>query len=650
LLLANYRPEYSHTWGSKTYYRQLRIDPLPPENADELLDALLGTDAALAPLKILLVERTDANPLFLEECVRALVETGDLARERGAYRLARPVDQLKMPATVQAILAARIDRLAPDAKRLLQAAAVIGKDVPIPLLLAIADAPEPEVRAALTRLQAAEFLYETRLFPDLEYTFKHALTHEAAYQGLLHDRRHALHARITEAIERLSAERIAEQAERLAYHALRGELWEKAVAYLRQAGLRAIARGANRQAIPHLEEALVALRRLPEKRETTELTIDIHIDLTNPVFMLADLARVDDHLHEAEVLARSLGDQHRLGRISAYMMVQRVMGGDYDEALRFGQEALSIGRTLGDRSIEVVATTWLGFTYLARGEFGDATIFLERNVVALEGALRHERFFTNLIQSALSEAFLATVLSELGRFDAAIGHGEAAVRIAEAADHPSTLISGLFALGSVHLHLGDLPRATQFLERSLDLSRTLQDVLRTPYAAADLGAAYALAGRAEEAIPLIAGAVEAFHRRQSHLRAPAIILLCAGRTCLLAGRIDEAAGYTEEALALSGRLGARASEAHALCLAGDVASARGAEDAEGYYRHALALAEPRGMRPLVAHCHLGLAKMHRHSGKREQAHEHLTIASAMYREMNMTYWADNATAEIRQLG
>jgi predicted ATPase len=191
---------------------------------------------------MLLVERTDADPLFLEESVRALVEMGALAGERGAYRLTHPVEELRMPATVQAILAARIDRLAPEAKRLLQAAAVIGKDVPISLLLAIADAPEPEVRAELTRLQAAEFLYEVRLFPDLEYTFKHALTHEVAYQGLLRDGRRALHARITEAIERLSSERIAEQSERLAHHALRGELWEKAVTYLRQAGLRAMAR------------------------------------------------------------------------------------------------------------------------------------------------------------------------------------------------------------------------------------------------------------------------------------------------------------------------------------------------------------------------------------------------------------------------
>ena len=197
---------------------------------------------------------------------------------------------------------------------------MIGPDVPLPLLLAIAEAPEPQVRTELTHLQAAEFLYETRLFPDLEYTFKHALTHEVAYQGLLHDRQRALHARITEAIERLAPERGAEQAERLAHHAVRGELWAKAVAYLRQAGLRAMAGGANRQAIPHLEQALGALRRLPETRETTELTIDLHVDLRNALFALGELARMGEHLRAAEGLARTLGDPHRLGRIATFML------------------------------------------------------------------------------------------------------------------------------------------------------------------------------------------------------------------------------------------------------------------------------------------------------------------------------------------
>jgi len=207
LLLVNYRPEYQHGWGNKTYYSQLRIDPLPPESAGELLQTLLGDDANLRPLKHLLIERTDGNPFFIEESVRTLVEAKLLAGERGNYRLARPVDSTQVPATVRAVLAARIDRLPPDEKRMLQSAAVIGKDVPLVLLQAIAEQSEEEISRGLIRLQAAEFLYETSLFPEVEYTFKHALTHEVAYGSLLQDRRRALHARIVDAIEKQFSDR-----------------------------------------------------------------------------------------------------------------------------------------------------------------------------------------------------------------------------------------------------------------------------------------------------------------------------------------------------------------------------------------------------------------------------------------------------------
>src|SRR4029434_4122496 len=171
LLLVNYRPEYQHGWGSKTYYTQLRLDPLPPASADEFLQTLLGDDSSLAPLKQLLIARTEGNPFFLEESVRTLVETGVLVGEPGAYRLAQALPPIQVPATVQAVLAARIDRLPPEEKRLLQTAAVIGTEVPLPLLQAIVELPEADVHRSLTHLQAAEFLYETRLFPERECTF-----------------------------------------------------------------------------------------------------------------------------------------------------------------------------------------------------------------------------------------------------------------------------------------------------------------------------------------------------------------------------------------------------------------------------------------------------------------------------------------------
>ncbi|MGH2373839.1 MAG: ATP-binding protein, partial [bacterium] len=223
LLLVNYRPEYQHGWGTKTSYTQLRVDSLPPESAEELLRALLGDDRELQPLKQLLIKGTEGNPFFLEESIRTLVETQTLVGERGAYRLTKPLPSIQVPATVQAVLAARIDRLPAEEKRLLQTAAVIGKDVLYSLLQTTAETPEERLRSALAHLQDAEFLYEASLFPDLEYTFKHALTHEVAYGSIVQDRRRALHARIVEAIETLYADRLDDQVERLAHHTFRAE-------------------------------------------------------------------------------------------------------------------------------------------------------------------------------------------------------------------------------------------------------------------------------------------------------------------------------------------------------------------------------------------------------------------------------------------
>jgi predicted ATPase len=292
LLLVNYRPEYQHGWGSKTFYTQIRLDPLPPARADELLQALMGTDTSLAALTPLLIARTEGNPFFLEESVQTLVETQVLVGERGAYHLAHPLASLQVPATVQAVLAARIDRLPPEEKHLLQTAAVIGTEVPFPLLQAIAEVPEDTLHGGLPHLQAAEFLYETSLFPEREYTFKHALTHEVAYGSLLQERRRALHARIVEALEALAGERVAEQVERLAHHALRGEVWEKALAYCRQAGEKAMARSAHREAVEYYEQALNALQHLPETRDTLEQAIDLRLALRTALGPLGDLGRI----------------------------------------------------------------------------------------------------------------------------------------------------------------------------------------------------------------------------------------------------------------------------------------------------------------------------------------------------------------------
>jgi predicted ATPase len=262
LLLVNYRPEYTHGWANKTYYAQVRLDPLAPASAEALLHTLLGDAPDLLPLKSLLIERTQGNPFFLEESTRTLIETKVVVGQRGAFHLAKPLSSIRVPATVQAILAARIDRLDPEDKRMLQSAAVIGREFSRPLLQAIVGGDEGDLGSKLARMQAAEFLYESGLFPEIEYTFKHVLTQEVTYEGLLHDKRRALHARILEAMETLWADRLTGEVEHLAHHALRGGVWDKAVAYLRQAGAKALARSASGDAVGFFEQALTALDHL----------------------------------------------------------------------------------------------------------------------------------------------------------------------------------------------------------------------------------------------------------------------------------------------------------------------------------------------------------------------------------------------------
>ena len=503
LLLVNYRPEYQHGWGSKTYYTQLRLDPLPPASAAEVLQALVGDDPSLAPLKQLLITRTEGNPFFLEESARALVETGVLVGEHGAYRLVKPLQELQVPATVQAVLAARIDRLPLEEKRLLQTAAVIGNEIPLPLLQAIAELPEEVLHRGLAHLQAAEFLYETRLFPEREFTFKHALTHEVAYSSLLQERRRGLHARIVEVLEEFAPDHLAEQVDRLAHHAFRGAVWDKALAYGRQAGARAAARSAHREAIACFEQALAALEHLPEYRDTLEQAIDLRFDLRNALMPLGEETRIFDLLRAAEALAERLSDDQRLGRIAGYLCIHFSAMGAHDRAIVAGQRALALAISSGAVDIQVAAQSRLGQAYYTGGDFQQAQDHARRAMALLTGDLLYANFGTFVLPAVASRSYVVDCLAELGGFAEGRGVAEEAMRIAEAVEQPFSIAGALIGVGLLARRQGDIRQAIPALERSLALCQTANIPRFFPQAASILGVAYALAGRAAEALPLL---------------------------------------------------------------------------------------------------------------------------------------------------
>jgi class 3 adenylate cyclase/tetratricopeptide (TPR) repeat protein len=637
VLLANFRPEYQDGWGGKTYYRRVHLHTLARESADELLRALLGAEPGLAPLKRLLIERTDGNPFFLEESVRTLVETGALEGEREQYRATRSPAGIQMPATVQSILAARIDRLPDREKRLLHSASVIGKDVPFALLQALEGAPEDELRRALANLQAAEFLYETSLFPDLEYTFKHALTHEVAYGALLHGQRRALHARLVSVIEELGTG-LAEQVDRLAHHALQGGLWDKAVVYFRKAGARAAAHSAYREAVTCSEQALEALRHLPPGKERDEQEVDLRLDLHNALTPHGEVIRMLDTLHEAELVAAALGDQRRLGRIAAYMTQGYWWSGQPDRAVDSAQRALAIAGTLGDRTLAAIATLRLGQAYLSLGEFRQAIDAFARNVAGAESKPTGGA----ALRSATAHAFTAWSLAYLGDFAEASTHAQEAERLAEAAQHELSLAVAYAGAGRPHLIQGNFPLAISWLGRSVEICRRASFGPLFLLVASDLGQAYALSGRAEEGVTLLAEAATqsaALNLRPTH----AWNLTMLGEACALAGRPAAALAHVERGLAMARAQHQRWLVAEALRVLGQVRSAEAAAGpARAALEEAVSIARALGVQPLLGRCLLALGEALHGAGELAAAREPLEQAAALFRELDMRFWLGRA--------
>ncbi len=647
LLLVNYRPEYHHSWGSKACYAQVRVDPLTPGGAEEFLAALLGQSTELTPLKQLLMERTAGNPFFLEECVRTLVETGVVDGERGAYSLIRPLEMIKVPPTVQAVLAARIDRLPPAEKSLLQTASVIGKDVSFPVLKAITDLPEGELRSRLADLQAAAFLHEVSLFPELEYSFTHTLTHEVTYGGLVQERRRVLHARIVTTLERLGLGHPGERVERLAQHAVRGAVWDKAVRYLREAGTKATEQSAYRQGITCFEQALEAQHHLPQTAEQLAEAIDLRFDLRNALFALGELEQIFDHLNRAKALAETLGDRRRLGWVAAYMTHYYWRVGDHGSAIESGHRAVAIGDELGDVALQSTNVN-LGLAYYAVGHYTAAIDSLQKTIGALEGQQRGQRLGWAGLPAVTSRAYLVGCLAELGRFEAGIPIGEEAVRIAEQANHAFSLGQAYVNLGVLYLRKGDLDLATAILERGPSVSGLSKVSALANNIAATLGYAYALSGRSAEAIALLGNAVQRAGGKRIMAR-QSVWTAWLSEAYLLAGRSDDALVQARRALALTRENGERGNEAHVLRLLGDIASRQKVVDEHGpevWYRQAGALADALGMRPLIAVCQLALGSWYNASDRRAEASQVLRSAADHFRSMQMSAWLARAEAEL----
>jgi len=480
------------------------------------------------------------------------------------------------------------------------------------------------------------------LFPELEYTFKHALTHEVAYASLLHDRRRALHAQIVASVEQLYPDRLSEQTERLAHHALRGEVWEKALVYLRQAGLRAFARSANREAIGYLEQALIALTHLSETTDTTAQAIDIRFELRNCLFQLGELASILTYLDQAERLA--LKDDRRLGWVSAYTGHYFWWMGNSTQARACTERAQKIAETAGDFSLQVASNLYHGFSLHTAGEYEAAAQVLRKVMQSLKGKLSLERFGQHAFPAVNARSHLVWTLAELGAFQEGITEGREGIRLGEQIDHVYSLVVMCWGLGSLYTIKGDYLDALRQLDRALALAHVSNLRGLIPMLTTASGYGHALAGHVAEGITQLRkgiAAMEHMHFTLFH----SFALMNAGEACMLSGRLEEASSFAERALVLTRERGETGFEAWALRLLGEIAVHQEQPDsdkAETHFAEAKKLGTKLGMRPLIAHCHFGLGNFLRRTAKHGGADENLATAREMYRELDMQTWLQRA--------
>lgn len=638
LLLVNFRPEYRHDWASKTYYTQVRIDPLVPDRAGELLNTLVGNDIGLEPIKRFLIEKTGGTPFFLEESVRALVETGVLSGKPAGYRATKSISNLKIPVTIEALLTSRIDRLTALDKRLLQAAAVVGHQVPRNILQAVGELSPDAFRDSLKRLQASEFLYETNLFPDIEYTFKHALIHDAAYQMLSADRRRTLHAAALAAGEQLYADKMLEKADWLAFHAFRAQAWSRAVIHLQAAAALEIARAANRGAVQHLENALIAIDHLPAEERTT-LAIDLRIALRHALTPLGRVQQTLDYLGAAELLATELNDRSRLGRVVSFTANCLVLQARYAEALETGERALNIARELGDHRLGLATNMYVARARLARGEYRLAIETFEEIIRDLEFKPPDDFHGLPVLPAAFARSHLAASLADVGAFEDAAAHASEAARRADAIGQPDSIMWAYWSIGTVALGRGASGEAFVVFDRLLDVCKTHDLDAYASRIMAALGRTLARIGQVKDGLLLLETAVARDASAEPQITR-SFTLTALSEALLLAGELEKALTVATEAAQRTRAHEERGAEANACWLLGIIHSARGIDldAAADMFRTATAIATELSLEPLLAHCHLGFGDLQERRGLHPEASALWDRGQALLDKMAMKRW------------
>jgi class 3 adenylate cyclase/tetratricopeptide (TPR) repeat protein len=604
LLLVTYRPEYQHRWANKSYYEPLRLNPLTAEATQEMVNALVGSNARLGPLKKALVSQTEGRPLFIEEVVRSMKEAGVLVERGGVLTVEGDFEGIDVPASVRDVLASRIDRLDPALKRLLQAASVVGRRVSVQLLGRMTGLTLPELTRRLMDLQEVELLHEVRGGIDAEFQFKHALTEEVAYASLTYERRRELHGRLVDEIEWTYADRLDERYDELGRHALRAERWDKASFYCRLAAKNAHERSAYTAAIEWFHEALAAVEKLPDDSARRRLQIEVRLEMRTALWPLGRHEELVQRVTEAGEFAKESGDKKLLANVYNYLTAHYWQAGEHDKAIRLGEEGIALAEAAGDFSARVTTMQHLGLPLMAVGRF-EQQIAIHREVAGLlvgEKTLHHHGM--SGYPAAITRGFLAWGLAETGRFDEALKWAHEGVAISHQVDSAMSQVWVTDYLALTHVLCDEPETACALMHPNLELCKNAEVRLLFPLTAGILGLALAGCGRADEAISLFEQALDP-ERLRHHPEGSGYPLVWHALVLSAAGMTQAALDQLDRANEIATAQGERSHRAWALFARGEVMRAGGAQSAlpEASYREALAIAETCAMQTLLRKCH-----------------------------------------------
>ena len=619
LLLVNYRPEYRHGWGSKTYYAQLRLDPLGQESAEELLGALLGDDAALQPLRRLIIEKTHGNPFFMEETVQVLLDEGVLVRN-GAITLTKPLSELGIPPTVQAILAARIDRLPPDEKDLLQTLAVMGKEFPLGLVRQVTGESDDELDRMLGDLQLSEFIFEQPALPDVEYSFKHALTLEVAYNSVLTERRRALHERIGAAIESIYARRLDDHLAELAHQYHRAGNPEKAIEYLRRAGEQAAAQGADSGAIAQLGAALELVAKLADDHTSRLQEMRLRILIGPSLMALKGLGSAETAANytRAVELCQLAGDTSALFEALSGLWTFHLVRAELRQADALVEQLLASARESKDDAHLAFANFAAGNTAFWCGRLETAAERLAQSIAACKPGQRSYQVFVD-DPAVYSRAYAAWTQHCQGRPDQALATVRECVQVARMQSHPRTLAMATQFAGHLHLFRREPDAVVEHCrtltslagEHGFPFYRALAEILA--------GCAAIQHGEGAQAVEGIKRGIDAWQSLGSGLALPWFLgELAEGLRSI--GRCDEALDVVSDALRQTEGSGERQFTAELHRIAGMVLQAqKKPTEAESSFRRSREIARTQSARMWELRAATSLAALLAKQGKREEA-------------------------------